>query len=91
MGYHKPVAAAAFVPKDLYWCFLAAASVVAINVARISLMGLSQTHYEAVHNQWGNAIANLLIVGLTVGFCLLGVRREKALKHNNPLTRDGAY
>jgi len=63
-------------PKDLYWCFLAAASVVAINVARISLMGLSQTHYEAVHNQWGNAIANLLIVGVTVGFCLLGVRRE---------------
>ena len=63
-------------PKDLYWCFLAAASVVIINVARISLMGLSQMHYEAVHNQWGNAIVNLLILGLTVGFCLLGVRRE---------------
>ena len=63
-------------PKDLYWCLLAAASVVAINVARISLMGLSQTHYETVHNQWGNTIANLLIVGVTVGFCLLGVRRE---------------
>jgi hypothetical protein len=63
-------------PKDLYWCFFAATSVVAINVARISLMGLSQMHYEAVHNQWIGAIANLLTLGLTVGFCLLGVKRE---------------
>jgi exosortase/archaeosortase family protein len=63
-------------PKDLYWCLLAAASVVVINVARISLMGLSQMNYQAVHNEWGGAIANLLILALTVGFCLLGVRRE---------------
>jgi hypothetical protein len=63
-------------PKDLYWCFFAATSVVAINVVRISLMGLSQMHYEAVHNQWIGAIANLLTLGLTVGFCLLGVKRE---------------
>jgi exosortase/archaeosortase family protein len=63
-------------PNDLWWCFLAAASVVVINVARISLMGLSQMHYQAVHNQWVDVLANLLILGSTVGFCLLGVRRE---------------
>jgi exosortase/archaeosortase family protein len=63
-------------PKDLYWCFFAVASVVAINVARISLMGLSQMHYQAMHNQWIDAIANLLTLGLIVGFCLLGVKRE---------------
>ena len=63
-------------PRDLCWCFLAAASVVAINVTRISLMGLSQMHYQAVHNQWIDTIANLLTLGLTVGICLLGVRRE---------------
>jgi exosortase/archaeosortase family protein len=63
-------------PKDVYWCFLAVASVVVINVARISLMGLSQTHYESVHNSWGNAVVSLLTLGVTVGFCLVGVKRD---------------
>jgi exosortase/archaeosortase family protein len=69
-------------PKDLYWCFLAAASVIAVNVTRIALMGLSQTHYQTVHSPWGNLIANLLTLGLTVGFCLLGVKREGASKNS---------
>ena len=62
--------------KDLFWCFLAAVSVIAINVIRISLMGLSEMHYQMIHNHWGDTIANLLIVSLTVGLCLLGVKRE---------------
>jgi exosortase/archaeosortase family protein len=62
--------------KDLFWCFLAAVSVIAINVIRISLMGLSEMHYQMIHNPWGETIANLLIVSLTVGLCLLGVKRE---------------
>src|SRR5262249_25044372 len=62
--------------KDLYWCVLAAVSVIAINLTRISLMGLSEMHYQTIHNHWGDAIANLLILGLTVGLCLLGVKRE---------------
>ena len=69
-------------PKDLYWCFLAAASVIAVNVTRIALMGLSQTHYQTVHSQWGDLIANLLTLGLTVGFCLLGVKREGASQNS---------
>jgi hypothetical protein len=63
-------------PKDLYWCFLAATSVIAVNVTRISLMGLSQKHYQMIHSHWGDAITNLLIAGLMVGICLLGVKRE---------------
>jgi hypothetical protein len=62
--------------KDLSWCFLAAVSVIAINVTRISLMGLSEMHYQMIHNHWADTIANLLIVGLMVGWCLLGVKRE---------------
>ena len=62
--------------KDLCWCFLAAVSVIAINVIRISLMGLSEMHYQMIHNHWGDMIANLLIVGLMVGLSLLGVKRE---------------
>ncbi len=62
--------------RDLYCCFVAAASVVSVNVTRIGLMGLSQRHYSAIHSQWGEVITNLLIVALTLGICLLGVRRE---------------
>jgi hypothetical protein len=62
--------------KDLSWCFLAAISVIAINATRISLMGLSEMHYQTIHNHWGDTIGNLLIVGVTVGWCLLGVKRE---------------
>jgi exosortase/archaeosortase family protein len=62
--------------KDLYWCVLAAVTVIATNVTRISLMGLSEMHYQTIHNHWGDMITNLLILGLTVGLCLLGVKRE---------------
>ena len=66
--------------KDLYWCFLAAISVIAINVTRISLIGLSEMHYQTIHNHWGGAIVNLLILGVTVGLCLLGVKRELSFR-----------
>jgi hypothetical protein len=61
---------------DLLWCLLACISVIAVNVARISLMGLSQWHYAIVHGPWGDAVGNTIILGLIVGFSVLGVRRE---------------
>jgi exosortase/archaeosortase family protein len=63
-------------PQDLLWGFFACASVVTVNVTRMSLMGLSQEHFEAIHSQWGDAIANVIMLGLSVGFSVLGVRRE---------------
>jgi hypothetical protein len=63
-------------PYDLLWCFLACTSVVAVNVTRISLMGLNHVQYDEIHNHWGDAVANIIILGLTIGFCVLGVRRE---------------
>jgi hypothetical protein len=62
--------------KDLCWCSLAAASVIAVNVIRICLMGLSEMHYQMIHNHWGDMVANLLMLSLMVGLCLLGVKRE---------------
>ena len=62
--------------RDLYFCFVAAAAVVSVNVTRIGLMGLSQWHFSAIHNEWGYVVTNLIIVGLTLGICLLGVRHE---------------
>jgi hypothetical protein len=61
---------------DLLWCLLACISMTAVNVTRISLMGLSEWHYITVHGPWGNAVGNALILGLIVGFSVLGVRRE---------------
>ncbi|MET4329680.1 hypothetical protein ABIB80_005522 [Bradyrhizobium sp. i1.15.2] len=61
---------------DVLWCLLACVSVIAVNVARISLMGLSQWHYATVHGSWGDTVGNTIILGLIVGFSVLGVRRE---------------
>jgi hypothetical protein len=63
---------------DLWWCFLACASVVAVNVVRVSLMGLSSFHYEAVHSATGNIVANGATLGLTIGICLWGMRTDVA-------------
>jgi hypothetical protein len=62
--------------NDLRWCLLACGSVIAINVARMSLMGLSLQHYEAIHNQIGDSIVGALILAVTLGWSVLGARRE---------------
>ncbi|WP_439360879.1 hypothetical protein [Bradyrhizobium sp. DASA03007] len=61
---------------DLCWSLMACFSVIAVNVTRISFMGLSQWHYSKFHSPWGDAVANTTILGLMIGFCMLGVRRE---------------
>ena len=62
--------------KDLVWCFLAGASVVAINVTRMSLMGLNEKYYSMIHGPVGDISTSILLVCFIVGFCMLGVRRE---------------
>jgi hypothetical protein len=61
---------------DFFWCFLACASVVAVNVTRLMISGLSQWHYATFHNQWGDAFANLIIFALIVGVGAMGLRHE---------------
>ena len=61
---------------DIVWCGLACASVIMVNITRISIMGLSDRGYQAVHGPWGDTFTNVLMLILIVGFCLLGVRRE---------------
>ena len=55
---------------------MACGSVLVVNVGRLSAMGISVQHYEAIHSEIGNAIADAMILSLTVGWSLLGVRRE---------------
>jgi hypothetical protein len=61
---------------DLLWSSLACASVIAVNVTRISLMGVSRGYYEAIHGQWGDLVTNSIMLILMVAFSVLGARRE---------------
>jgi hypothetical protein len=63
-------------PVDVLWCLFACVSVIAVNVTRMCLMGLSGSHYDAIHGTLGDTVANLIMLGLTVGISMLGVRRE---------------
>ena len=62
--------------KDIFWCALICMSVLAVNITRLSLMGLSIWHFENIHSSTGDMIANLTMFALSVGFSMLGVRRE---------------
>jgi hypothetical protein len=62
---------------DILWYLLIFTSVVAINLARLSLMGLSDWHYQTIHHsQWGELLPNIITSGLVVGISVLSVRRE---------------
>ncbi|MCA1453684.1 hypothetical protein I6F35_10725 [Bradyrhizobium sp. BRP22] len=61
---------------DPFWCLLACVSVIAVNVTRMSVMGLSQWHYDTFHSPLAAAVANAAMLGLILGCCLIGVRRE---------------
>ena len=62
--------------QDISWCLLACASVVAVNITRMSLMGLSNSYYDTIHSTGGNIVTNVITLSLTVLICVLGVRRE---------------
>ena len=61
---------------DLLWISLAVGSVVAMNIARMALTGLSQWHYQMFHNQWEEMILGTVFLCFIVGFSVIGARRE---------------
>jgi hypothetical protein len=60
----------------VFWSLLACASVITVNVTRMSLMGISRAHYEAIHSEWGDLVTNTIMLVLMVGISVLGSRRE---------------
>jgi hypothetical protein len=62
--------------RDVLWAGLACASVIAVNVTRISLMGLNHRNYELIHSPWGDMITNSIMLALMVAVTVLGARRE---------------
>jgi hypothetical protein len=63
-------------PVDVFWSLLVCMSVIAVNVTRMSLMGLSYRHYEIIHSELGDMVANFIMLCLMIGFSVLGARRE---------------
>jgi hypothetical protein len=61
---------------DVICAVLACLSVITVNVTRISLMGLSHSHYEYVHSTWGDLVTNSIMLALMVAVTVLGARRE---------------
>jgi hypothetical protein len=39
-------------------------------------MGLSRSYYDAIHSPWGDLVTSTVMLGLMVGFSVLGARRE---------------
>jgi hypothetical protein len=62
--------------SDFFWCFLACAAVIFVNVARMAICGLSEWHYAIFHSQWSWPVTNIIILCLIGGISALGVRRE---------------
>lgn len=62
--------------EDVFWCLLACACVVAVNVLRISIMGLSSAKYQMLHSQPAEILLNIIIVALVVSICVAGTRSD---------------
>jgi len=50
--------------------------VLAVNVVRISLVGLHPEFYDIIHGPPGETVANWLSIGLIAVICYFGVRRD---------------
>jgi hypothetical protein len=62
---------------DFLWLFLVCASVVAINVTRIALIGHSQANFQLIHmNQYTEVVLSTVFLCLIIGFSIIGARRE---------------
>jgi exosortase/archaeosortase family protein len=63
-------------PREIGWCVLACAAVVAINVTRLSLIAFNHKNYDIVHGTVGTTVANWLSLAAIVSICALGVRND---------------
>ena len=62
--------------RHLVCGFLAATSVLVVNVSRLSLIGLFPAYYSTIHGSPGSEIAGWLSLALIVTISLLGIGRE---------------
>jgi hypothetical protein len=64
-------------PRDVLWGLLVCGSAIAVNIVRLSMVGLSQAHYAAIHaNPLGETVTSLILLGWAVAISALAVRHE---------------
>src|SRR5262249_29839180 len=63
-------------PMDILWSLLICTSVIALNVARIALTGLSRGNYEVIHSPLGTMVWGAIILVVIIGISVLSARRE---------------
>jgi hypothetical protein len=63
-------------PQDIFWCLLACFSVVAVNVLRISLMGVSGSFYLMLHSPTAEVLLSTVMLGLVISISLAGIRHD---------------
>jgi exosortase/archaeosortase family protein len=63
-------------PQDILWCLLACFSVVAVNVLRISLMGINEAHYLMMHSPLAEALLSIVMLSLVISISLAGTRHD---------------
>ena len=62
--------------RQAWWSALACAAVVAINVARLSLIALYREHFDLLHGPVGAGVANWLTLVAIIGVCALGAKHD---------------
>lgn len=61
--------------RDYLWCLLACCVIVAINVSRMSLIGVFPQHYDLLHGSVGASVASWLILIAMVAIFRFGMNR----------------
>jgi len=62
-------------PRNVVWCAVSCAAVVAINTTRIALIGFFPQRYELLHGPVGATVVSWITVAAVVSICFVGVSR----------------
>ncbi|MCP2001270.1 hypothetical protein [Nitrobacter winogradskyi] len=65
--------------QDILWCLLACFSVFAVNVLRVSLMGVSGSFYLMLHSPPVEVLLSIIMLGLVVSISLAGIRHDSVI------------
>lgn len=67
-------------PQDLLWCASACFSVVAVNVVRISLMGINEAHYLLLHSPPAEILLSMVMLCLVLSISVAGTRHDAIIR-----------
>lgn len=66
--------------QDIFWCLLACFSVFAVNVLRVSLMGINGSFYLMLHSPPVEVLLSIVMLVLVVSISLAGIRHDSVIR-----------